>query len=236
MMTKNKGAPRWTTNMRQFIVNQLATWKPYKQIWIVVTNPAFTEQTNIPYLDPEVYKYDLFRKRCGRIPKNEIAIAHDEYQCELGAIKWGDDKSRVQGLSDLIDDVSNYIKDKKFDHRTTGTAAALIGQLRGLYEQLRKEVSADKDRAALAASGTRILLTNPKNVEIDTDYLSELLLVYRTEIGGLHNLDLTALNMEELKQLRDKCQSLVESKITEANETDYEVLTDESEDIEDDIT
>lgn len=229
-MKNNITAPAWPKTLRAYIINQLATWKPYKDIWLVITNPEFHEKTGLEWLDPEIHNYDLFRMRCKRVPKNQIAIAHEAYQREVGAVRWAEEKARAQGLSDLIDKVNATIDADKFDKNTTGTMSAMIVALRGLYEQVRKEVSADKDREALSASGTRVLLANPKNVMIDANHLSELVLVYREEIGGLHNLDLPSLPLKELEQLRDGCEDAIKEKLGEITEAECETREDNEND------
>lgn len=209
MYNREGSAPPWPTTIEEYVINQLARWISYKKIWETVTAPKFKDDTGLVPLDPKVHGYNSFRMRCSRVNNNAIAVAHETWQREIGNIRWGDDKARIQGLSDLIDKVNKVIEDKTYDPKTTGTLSALISGLQKLYEQVRKEVSADVDRAALAASGSRILLTNPKSVEIDVEYVSELLLLYRSEVGGLHNLDLKALNNTELEQLRDKCHDII---------------------------
>ena len=221
-MAKNKLAPRWPKALRAYIVSRLAAWRPYKEIWVEVTNSDFAK-TGLTPLDPITTTYDRFRLRCKRIPKHEVALAHEEWQLEVGSVKWAEDKARVQGLSELIDSINVVIEKKYFDKNTIGTLVGLIGQLRGLYEQIRKEVSADADRAALSASGTRVLLTNPKNVEINAETLSELLLVYREEVGGLHNLDLSVLNTTELNSLITACQAIIDERSKEITDAEYTI-------------
>jgi hypothetical protein len=167
--------------------------------------------------------------RCARVPKDTVAHAHHEWQLETGAIRWAEDKARLQGISDLVDKVTKQIDDNTYEKDTTGTLAALVAQLRGLYEQIRKEVHADADRKALSASGTRILLANPKSVVINSEYVSELILVYREEIGGLHNLDMTALSMIELEQLRDAVIREITNKLNAIEEAESaDVTSDEA--------
>lgn len=222
-----KKAPAWSKALRTYIISQLATWKPFKDIWLTVTNSEkFFKETGLTPLDPVVHNYGMFRMRCKRIQKNEIAIAHKQYQEEMGSVHWAEDKARVQGLSDLIDRVSKYVESGKFDKDTTGTLSSLVGQLRGLYEQVRKEVSADADRAALSASGTRVLLANPKNVQLDVGYVTQLLLICREEIGGLHQLDLSSLNVQELELLRSHCQATIDGKMNEIRGADYVIIDD----------
>lgn len=220
---KNNWAPEWPKNLRQHIVQRLALWIPYIDIWTEITSKEFEKKTGITALDPQATNYDAFRMRCARVPKHEIALAHEDWQKEIGEIKWAEDKARIQGLSDLIDKVHKYINDGDFDKDTTGTLAALVGQMRNLYEQIRKEVQIDADRAALSASGTRVLLTNPKNIQLDANYIEELALVYREEMGGLHNMDLAVLTTEELKQLRAKCDTLLMARKNQIVDVDYEI-------------
>jgi hypothetical protein len=170
-------------------------------------------------MDPAIYHYEMFRSRCKRIPKNDIAKAHAEFQLEMGSIHWADDKQRVAGLAEMIDLVTNKIKSGAFDKDTTGTLATLVRSLQGIYEQVRKEVQGDADRAALSASGTKVLLQNPHNVQIDASYISELVLLYRSEVGGLHTLDFTPLTTKELTLLSERVQSVLADRITRMEET-----------------
>jgi len=213
MTSPIKQKPKWPTAMRRYIISRLARWESYRTIYDRITDPKFMDETAIPHLDPKVYTYTLFRSRCRRISKHTIALAHAEWLKESGAIKWATDKERLQGLSELIDKVNAYFDSGEFDKNTTGTMASLVAQLRGLYEQIRKEVSADADRAAITASGSRVLLANPYNVQIDVAYFNELLLLYRKEVGGLHTLKLNALSIPELEKLRDTCDELLFNKI-----------------------
>jgi len=167
--------PAWSKKLKDYIISQLAAYKKHKDIWTTVTDSQFTKNTGIPCLDPEIYNYNLFHMRCKRITDNKIALVRQEYHKEMGIIKWSDDKDRITGLSKLIDTLTKKIEEGDFDKDSTGTMASLVGQLRGLYEQVRKEVSADADREALSKSGTRILLTNPKNITVDAEHVSELM-------------------------------------------------------------
>ncbi|MFA7286954.1 MAG: hypothetical protein WC052_04825 [Patescibacteria group bacterium] len=211
-------APKWSKEMRTFIVGELAKWTPYKEVWERVTSKSLTEDVGLGPLDPKVFNYGMFRARCKRIPKAVIAKAHEEYLTSFDGIRWANDKNRIQGLSDLIDRVNEQLDDGDFDKNTTGTMAQLVVALRGIHEQMRKEVQADLDRAALSASGVRVLLTNPRNVTIDVGYMNEMIMVCRTEIGGLHNLDFTALSVTELGQLKQVIERVLEAKISAATQ------------------
>lgn len=226
-MAKNDPAPKWSKDMRTLIVNELAAWKPYKEIWEYVTSDKLRDDVGIEPLDPDIHNYNLFRMRCKRVPKATVAKAHEEWKKRYEGMRWAEEKNRVQGLSDLIDRVNRVLDDGDFNKDTTGTLAALVGQLKSLYEQVRKELSAEADREALSASGARVLLQNPRNVEIDAGYVSELLLVYREEIGGLHNLDYSALNMQELRLLQDAISRAMQTKLDAIEEA--ETIDDDEE-------
>jgi hypothetical protein len=230
MMAKNDQAPKWSKDMRQLIVSKLAAWTPYKEIWEYVTSDKLRDEVGLEPLDPDVYNYNLFRMRCKRVPKKVVAEVHEEWKKRHEGIRWAEEKNRVLGLSDLIDRVNGVLDEGDFNKDTTGTLAALVGQLKSLYEQVRKELAADADREALSKSGARILLQNPRNVEIDAGYVSELMLVYREEIGGLHNLDFSALNMQELRLLAEAVSLAMQKKLDAIEEA--EAIDDEEDDSE----
>ena len=226
MARKGTEAPKWTAPMRAFVVSKLATFMSYKDIHTLVTDPNFKAEAGIIPLDGDIHTYDIFRGRCYRLSKKEIAKAREEFRLETGAIKWATEKERIAGLSGLIDKLTKIIDDGSYDKATTGTMATLVGSMRSLYEQIRKEISADADRAALSASGTRVLLANPANVQIDADYIGELMLVYRQEVGGLHKLNLSALTTKELTLLKETCNTTLNDRKT-VIDTECEIMEDE---------
>jgi len=207
--------PPWPKALKAYVLTQLAACVPYHEIYKTVTTPDFEKRTGIKSLDPEIFSYQNFRARALHIPRDKVQAAHEEWKSRFDDVRWAEEKARVQGLSDLIDKLLQSIENGELD---TG----LVTETRLLMEQIRKERNTDADRAALAASGTRVLIANPKNVEINLPLLDELILTYRHEIGGLHMLDLSALTVRELEQLSEKCQTIITERITTTTiETKY---------------
>ncbi len=228
---KKPPAPRWSKAIREYVVSELATWKPRAQIWREVTDAELMNERGITALDPRIHTYSSFMHRCKRIPQQDISEAHELWKANFYGIRWAEEKARAQGLSDLIDRVNKTIDDGVFSKDRTGTLAALVGQLRGLYEQLRKELSAEEERKALAASGTRVMLGNPLNVQIDGPLVAELIMTFRKEIGGLHTLNFNSLNLQELQILNAEIERVINEKLAAIPETDAELtLNDDDED------
>lgn len=217
-------APSWSKQMRAYVLQQVAACVPYAEIYRTVTSAEFEDQFGIPALNSEVHTYSSFRHRALRLPVAKLEQAHEEWKVRFDKIRWATEKARVQGLSDLIDKLIQSVESGGIDYDA-------ITEIRMLMEQIRKERNTDADRAALAASGTHVLIANPKNVSIDLTMLEELILTFRNEIGGLHTLDLSVLTTKELEQLSERCTGILQERTDKILETDYvEVNNDEGDD------
>ncbi len=220
--------PRWGNKIRRFVTNNLATWARPTDLYKELIGPGFLETHGFGGLDPDVHAYGLFMDRCRKIPRTELIEAREEWEATLTDVRWAGMKDRAKALSDLIDTVMKRIEKSDGEdtiheggkgHVTVQTIHEDVTQIRMLMEQVRKEVSADADRAALSASGGRVLIANPKAVEITAETVSEMLLIYREELGGLHNMNLVALTLTELEKLLEATQKAIFNKIQSMNET-----------------
>jgi len=220
--------PRWPAKVRHYIVNALATWAKPTELYRELTDPTFGTTNGFSGLDPEAHGCNTFLKRCSAIPKAELVEAHDIWAATLEDVHWAGMKARAQALSDLIDTVMERIEksggedtvhESSKGYITVQTIHDDVAQIRMLMEQVRKEVSADADRAALSASGGRVLIANPKAVEITAETVGEMLLVWREELGGLHNLNLSALSLAELNNLLEAVQTAIRDRLASIDET-----------------
>jgi PAS domain-containing protein len=235
--------PRWPAKVRRHIVNALATWAKPVELYRELTDSAFEATNGFSGLDPEAHGCNTFLKRCSAIPKTELIEAHDAWAATLEDVHWAGMKARAQALSDLIDTVMERIErsggedtvhESSKGHINVQTIHEDVAQIRMLMEQVRKEVSADADRAALSASGGRVLIANPKAVEISADTVGEMFLVWREELGGLHNLDLSALSFAELTKLNETVQKAISDKLMSMNEVNSESFVEVDDDEDDD--
>ncbi len=233
--------PRWPATVRQYVVNALATWSKPAELYRELTDPTFAENNGFSGLDPEKHKFDSFKNRCKRIPHTELIDAHEIWQATLIDVRWAGMKDRAQALSDLIDTVMRRIKKADGEDIVHEGAKGNIivqtihddvTQIRMLMEQMRKEVSADADRSALAASGNRVMIANPKAVEITAETVGEMLLMYRQELGGLHNLDMSALTLAELNKLLEAVQCAVSDRIKSMSDASIDLVMEEDDDDE----
>jgi PAS domain-containing protein len=235
--------PRWPAKVRRHIVNALATWARPMELYKELTDPSFGEANGFPGLDPEAHGCNTFLKRCATLPRAELIEARDAWAATLEDVRWAEMKARAQALSDLIDTVmeriersggEDTVRESGKGHISVQTIHEDVTQIRMLMEQVRREVSADADRAALSASGGRVLVANPKAVEINADTVGEMLLVWREELGGLHNLDLSALSLAELTKLGETVQKAVSDRLASMDEVNPEPLTEAGDDENDD--
>lgn len=220
-------APVWPPDVRLFIIDQLAAWKTKQEIYDYVTSKDFEEETGMTAINAEEENYRAFAIRCGMIPKRELAKAHDDWTKRYDDIRWADQKARVEGMSDLIDKLMKELKEDP------ARSPDLLAQARLMMEQIRKEMSADADRAAQAASGTKIFL-HGGSIEFTSQLVGDLIMVIREEYGGLHNMNLNVLSIEELEKLITKTKEVRNKKLEQQEvDTDYEIIEEEMEDDED---
>ena len=234
--------PRWPAKVRRHIVNALATWAKPVELYRELTDPAFEGANGFFGLDPEAHGCNTFLKRCSAIPKAELVEAHDAWAATLEDVHWAGMKARAQALSDLIDTVmeriersggEDTVRESSKGYITVQTIHDDVAQIRMLMEQVRREVSADADRAALSASGGRVLVANPKAVEINADTVGEMLLVWREELGGLHNLDLSALSLAELTKLDETVRKVIADRLASMDEANLEPFAEIGDDEDD---
>lgn len=237
--------PAWSRKLKAYIVGQLAVWAKYSEIYADITAEDFEDRTQVPRLDPNTFSYSAFLTRVKKIPKEEITIAHQEWKNSFDGIRWSHQKQRVEAMSLLADKIMNTLTGKITKGSNTlmdfmaskENLTTLVTELRQLMEGIRKEMSADADRAALGAGATRVLIGNPLNIEVDAQGIQELLMLLRLEHGGLHNFDFSPLSMQELSQLRDRIDENIIDKAASIQEAECEIIEDETsegETIEDD--
>jgi hypothetical protein len=219
-------APRWSPKIRQWVIDQRAASVDTRSIYNEVTHTEFEDKNGFPRLDPAVHSFVSFRHRVYKLPRDAILEAREEWKNRMADIRWASELARVKGLSDLVEKVYQAINegDNILDHTEA------LGQLRLMMEQIRKEEAADADRLALALSGgdKRILLANPKRVELDGDLMTEMLLTFRQELGGLHTIDFSSFSEKELDDLIEAVTAArTQKRLAASEEIDYEVVDDE---------
>ena len=220
-MKKDKAVsvvPKWSPKMKEYIIHALATWHTPTMIWNCVTSDAFTAETGIAKLDPAVHLYDTFYARCKRVPADVLTIEYEKWRADYKGVRWAEEKARVEGLSKLLD--------VAFQSMDTGTPCEecgrstqkmdvdLIESIQKLMEQIRKERNTDLDRAALSGAAGRTLLANPLNMMLDAALMMDMILTFRSEIGGLHKFNWSALSLRELDEMAEAIQSAKSQKIS----------------------
>lgn len=224
MNKQNLPAPPWPVMLRQFIIDQLASWKTKKEVYQLVTSKKFEDKYSIERLDPKVQNFKSFVVMCANIPKRELAKAHNQWLQRYDDIRWSGQKARVAGMSELVDKLMAKIKEDPLEY------VDALAQLRMYMEQIRKEMTLDAELEAKASSGTRIFLQGSGSVNFTADLMKDVVLVIREEYGGLHNIDLTALTIDELKKLIDACTEVYEEKLSNEVPTNFEIIDEESDD------
>ena len=132
-------------------------------------------------------------------------------------------------MAKIIDKINKRIDEDDFDKDTVGTMVGLVGQLRGLFDQIKKEQSADADRAAIAGSGVNVLIANPKQLDLNSELISELILTMRHDLGGICELfKFDILEVHELEKLKKVIDKLIKEKIDGLLET--EIIEEDDED------
>ena len=229
--------PAWPRKLKAYIVGQLAVWTKYSEIYEDITSEDFEDRTQVPRLDSTIFPYHSFLTRIKKIPKEEIVVAHQEWKNSFDKIRWSHQKQRVQAMSDMADKIMNTLTGKVTKGSNTlmdfmaskENLTTLVTELRQLMEGIRKEMSADADRAALGAGATRVLIGNPLNVQVDAQGIQELLMLLRLEYGGLHTFDYSPLSLQELSQFRDKIDETIIDKTASIQEAECEIVDEENE-------
>lgn len=219
----------WSSDLKAYIIASLASMKKHKEIWDDVMDPEFEELTSIePPHEKAVYR--TFVERCKALDPDVVRDAHETWKTSFDDIYFATQKGRIESLVKLINTLNDKIEAEDFDKDTTGTMVAMVGQIRAIYEQIKKEQSADADRAAIASSGVKVLIANPKQIDLDADLISELILTMRHDLGGITKLfQFDILEIHELEKLKTNIDVIIENKIDGMMETEI-IEEDEDED------
>ena len=107
----------------------------------------------------------------------------------------------------------------------------ILSEMRKTIITIGKEMNADADRAALAGSGTKILIANPKQVQLDINLISELIMTMRHDLGGLGTiLQFDALEIHELETIKKIIDGTLKEKVSGLLET--QIIEDEDDEKE----
>ncbi|MEK0337000.1 MAG: hypothetical protein QQN41_06145 [Nitrosopumilus sp.] len=213
--------PKWSKVIRSYIIGELAIKTKIKDIYSEVTSSDFEEEHGIKPIDGSLESYGVFLRKCRDVPEEEIKSAYEEYKLEFDSIRWASEKARVQGLGIQVDRLMKVcdVVDKILESGTVNEDSIKMltvstSEIRALLEQIRKERSSDADRRALIESGqNKLLIANPQNIEITGELLKELIMMCRTDMGGLHNLDFTILDIKELQAVKESINKAIEFKL-----------------------
>lgn len=214
--------------MRAYIIDQLAAWVPMHDIWDHVCSIEFETETDIPRLNAEIHTYAEFKNRCRKIPPVAIEEAHEIWKTRYVGIYWSEDKARIVGAGAMVDKLVTYIN-KQLGSGTIDIAdAKLIGEFRMLLEQIRKERYGEFERQQAAHDSSKVLITNPRYLDLTPGLLMELILTFRNLIDGLHNIDFSSLNIRELEALELAVHTMKLKKIGQLPDSSTEIESSDS--------
>jgi len=173
----NKQHPEWTTAQQLWILGQVDEDRTQRQIF----DELSAEQSATRPEDAECWdgSFSAFKKRLQRLTKNGIDPAIDT---DTGQ-KFDFDLATARGRYDY------WVWLAK-----TTTAQGTRTQALQMIEKLAPQFGGE-------TGDGHNLLSNPRNVKLDAGLVTELVMTFRGEIGGLHKLPLDALNQQELKSL-----------------------------------
>ncbi len=197
-MIKKDDRNNLTSEQERFALQQVTLGKSVNDIHRMLSSDDNYER------GPEVGKYPgslgAFRKKMTRLTKG----AATNKGKPTGSKKPLDfDLETADGQLDFV---ASIIKD-------SGASDGIKLKALEAFNDLR--------RASGAADG-RTMLSNPKNVKLDAALVEEMLMTFRSEIGGLHKLNLSVLCQLELKQLIDAAQSVLDAKVQNEGKTSDE--------------
>ena len=228
--------PKWTKPIRAYIIAELAIKVSVTDIYSEVTSPDFEEKEGIKFIDSTLESYGVFLRKCRGIPEDEIKEAYADYKSEVEQYRWSSEKNRIRGLEVIlnrlikISEAAALIADKSLTSESLKNLTMTISEIRAILEQIRKERSADADREALLKSGqNKLLIANPQNIEITPELLRELTMMSREDMGGLHTLDFTILDIKELESVKESINKAIEFKLSTIPEIENEELKDDKE-------
>lgn len=202
----------WTKKQGEYVILQLALWRKPEDIFNDLSAIDTKEKTGVDRLHSGV-TLDRFIHRCTMVKPEQRAEAFLKWQSDFTDTQYADEKSRVKLLVSLVERLEKMESDDP----------EVISQVRLLMEQIRKERNTEADREALKQSGTRILLSDPNNVEIDVDTLEELIMLYRREVGGLHLLNWSLLSLTELDDMESALAQAKRERLERAITSEAEV-------------
>lgn len=161
------------------------------EIWRMITDV-------IPGRPVDVKKWDgpkdAFRKKVGRLTNGHAAKNTPPPGSPQQTQADESDPSPID-ISDLEGQtlwLQNFVND---------SGAKPSDKLRAITLLREWQDRMDDNDPSKAKSDGRMLLSNPLNVKIDAGYITELIMTFRDEIGGLHCLPLNVLNLQELRSL-----------------------------------
>lgn len=198
---KNLPAPTWSAAQRQQIIAQLGQGRKYAWVYKYVTSDQFTADTGVAKLDPFLHSLQSFRERVKKIPAEVITKEFEKWQADLSGIHWAEEKARLQGLSDLVDKLLEDIDNTEL---VTESTLDTINSVRRLMEQIRRERNTDFERMnAASGSAARMMLSNPRYVNIDSELIVEWLLTF------MHLIKIETLTIQQLTQLQPFAERLL---------------------------
>lgn len=228
--------PKWSKPIRSYIIGELAIKTKIKDIYSEVTSSGFEEEHGIKPIDSKLESYGVFLRKCRDIPEEEIKGAYEEYKLEFDSIRWSSEKARVQGLGIQVDrlmsvcDTVDKIIESGVNEDSIKMLTITTSEIRALLEQIRKERSSDADRRALIESSqNKLLIANPQNIEITGELLKELIMMCRADMGGLHRLDFTILDIKELESVKESINKAIEFKLNTIPEIEIQEIKDDKE-------
>lgn len=207
----------------RYIIAQLALkYRPIRAIYKDITANDFEKRVGIPRLNPKQIGKESFANAIGGwLQKKDNADlvnrAHLEWQRHFDTVKWASAKQRVVGLSHLLEKLIE-------DCHTQDDVIVIrknVFRIVTLMEQIRRERQLEQDRAALKESGR--LSISPSTVNLDQDLIKEIILVLRTDIGGLHSL-VDSLTVQELNILIDAADESRKRKLSKTVDAEYEII------------
>lgn len=215
--------------LREYIIKQLGAYRTRTVIYKDITSDNFWIKHGFEGLNRDEWTLQRFRNACSRIKKREIEHAHTIWLNEWRGLPFATSKGRVEALTEAIAVLKDIKEDrtKYSDADSDVTITELVNNIRKLLRDIRREMDAEAEREAKAASGTNIYIGRSlSGSEITPELLNDTFIAlfaeYGTTVLGLHHW-----NLEQLTILEQAVTEAIQSK-RETIETEFEVIEDTS--------
>lgn len=184
---KNKEFPKlkfpMSPEQKAYVLQQYGTGMSLQKIHDLISST----DANVRPDDVDRYNgsFHTFRARVNRTLLKKVSPGRKKRSIKLDTVE-----NKLKFISDIMMDENNKPEVK----------------LRALelFSDLQKEAGLEEDG--------KVLIANPDRIKITPEFIKELIMMSRTDIGGLHTLDYDILDVAELTLLMQSVNTALRNK------------------------